>query len=181
MASALHEFLLSADTMAGEQAAPWYADYVNYIVSGIIPHNLNYQGRKKFKHNTKSYFWDEPFLFKQCSDQVIHLCVPENEQQRVLEQCHASAYGGHFGGNRTAAKVLQSRLFWPHLHKDAHKFCQQCDKCQRIGNISKRNEMPLQNILEVELFDVWDIDFMRPFPSSFGNLNILLAVDYVSK
>ncbi|KAL4297800.1 hypothetical protein GQ457_12G015030 [Hibiscus cannabinus] len=41
--------------------------------------------------------------------------------------------------------------------------------------------MPLQNILEVELFDVWEIDFMRPFPSSFGNLNILLDVDYVSK
>ncbi|KAL4282794.1 hypothetical protein GQ457_16G017530 [Hibiscus cannabinus] len=38
-----------------------------------------------------------------------------------------------------------------------------------------------KNILEVELFDVWGIDFMGPFPSSFGNLYILLAVDYVSK
>ncbi|KAK8696450.1 hypothetical protein V6N13_001585 [Hibiscus sabdariffa] len=91
------------------------------------------------------------------ADQVIRRCVPENEQQHVLEQCHASAYGGHFGGNRTAAKVLQSALFWPHLHRDAQNFCQQCDKCQRTGNISKRNEMPLQNILEVELFDVWGV------------------------
>ena len=33
----------------------------------------------------------------------------------------------------------------------------------------------------MQLFDVWGIDFMRPFPSSFGNLYILLAVDYVSK
>ncbi|KAK8572802.1 hypothetical protein V6N12_028844 [Hibiscus sabdariffa] len=41
--------------------------------------------------------------------------------------------------------------------------------------------MPLQNILEVELFDVWGIDFMGPFPSSFGKLYILLAIDYVSK
>ncbi|KAL4318173.1 hypothetical protein GQ457_18G014840 [Hibiscus cannabinus] len=39
----------------------------------------------------------------------------------------------------------------------------------------------LYNILEVELFDVWGIDFLGPFPSSFGNLYILLAVDYVSK
>ncbi|KAL4378778.1 hypothetical protein GQ457_02G021180 [Hibiscus cannabinus] len=38
-----------------------------------------------------------------------------------------------------------------------------------------------KNILEVELFDVWGIDFMGPFPSSFGNLYILLAIDYVSK
>ncbi|KAL4347969.1 hypothetical protein GQ457_17G008410 [Hibiscus cannabinus] len=83
--------------------------------------------------------------------------------------------------NRTTAKVLQSGFYWPTLHKDAQLFCQQCDRCQRTGNISKRNEMPLQNILEVELFDVWGIDFMGPFPSSFGNLYILLAVDYVSK
>ncbi|KAL4333294.1 hypothetical protein GQ457_07G008150 [Hibiscus cannabinus] len=88
---------------------------------------------------------------------------------------------GHFGGNRTAAKVLQSGFYWPTLHKDAQLFSQQCDRCQRTGNISKRNKKPLQNILEVELFDVWGIDFMGPFPSSFGNLYILLAVDYVSK
>ena len=47
--------------------------------------------------------------------------------------------------------------------------------------MSRRNEMPLQGILVVQIFDVWGIDFMRPFPSSFGNLYILIAMDYVSK
>ena len=41
--------------------------------------------------------------------------------------------------------------------------------------------MPLNTILEVEIFDVWGIDFMGPFPSSFGNHYILVAVDYVYK
>ncbi|WJX86517.1 hypothetical protein P8452_68818 [Trifolium repens] len=41
--------------------------------------------------------------------------------------------------------------------------------------------MPLQNILEVEVFDCWGIDFVGPFPSSFSNEYILVAVDYVSK
>ncbi|KAL4283068.1 hypothetical protein GQ457_16G022120 [Hibiscus cannabinus] len=141
----------------------------------------NQVGRKRFRHNAKGYFWDEPYLFKQCADQIIRRCILEEEQQMILEQCHSAPYEGHFGGNRTAAKVLQSGFYWPTLHKDAQLFCQQCDRCQRTGNISKRNEMPLQNILEVELFDVWGIDFMGPFPSSFGNLYILLAVDYVSK
>ena len=50
-----------------------------------------------------------------------------------------------------------------------------------MGNISTRHEMPLHGILVVHLFDAWGIDFMGPFPSSFGNLYILLAVDYVSK
>ncbi|KAL4361821.1 hypothetical protein GQ457_04G015770 [Hibiscus cannabinus] len=52
---------------------------------------------------------------------------------------------------------------------------------KKIGYISKQNEMPLQNILKFELFYVWGIDFMGPFPSSFGNLYILLVADYVSK
>ena len=50
-----------------------------------------------------------------------------------------------------------------------------------MGNISRRNEMPLQGILVVQIFSVWGIDFMGPFPSSFGNICIFLTVDYVSK
>ena len=50
-----------------------------------------------------------------------------------------------------------------------------------MGNINRRNEMPLQGILLVQIFYAWGIDFMGPFPPSFGNLYILLIVDYVSK
>ena len=39
----------------------------------------------------------------------------------------------------------------------------------------------MRTILEVKLFDLWGMDFMGPFPSSFSNLYILLAMDYVSK
>ena len=50
-----------------------------------------------------------------------------------------------------------------------------------MGNISRKDEPPMHPILEVELFDLWGIDFMGPFPASYNNLYILLAVDYVSK
>ena len=41
--------------------------------------------------------------------------------------------------------------------------------------------MPLTPILEVEIFDLWGINFMGPSPMSYGNQFILVAVDYVSK
>ena len=41
--------------------------------------------------------------------------------------------------------------------------------------------MPMRPILEVEIFDLWGIDFMGPFPPSDGKEYILVAVDYVSK
>ena len=61
------------------------------------------------------------------------------------------------------------------------KYCKECLKCQYSLNISKRGEIPLKSILEVEIFDVWGIDFMGPFPPSEGKEYILVAVDYVSK
>ncbi|MDV3146710.1 MAG: DDE-type integrase/transposase/recombinase [Sweet potato little leaf phytoplasma] len=78
-------------------------------------------------------------------------------------------------------RILQCGFFWPSLFKDAHWFYKQCDVCQRRGNVGPRDEMPLTYILELELFDVWGIDFMGLFPPSNGNVFILLAVDYVSK
>ena len=59
--------------------------------------------------------------------------------------------------------------------------CRECDKYQRLGKISRRHMMPLNPILVVDLFDVWGIDFMGPFYSSFEYIYIFVGVDYVSK
>ena len=99
----------------------------------------------------------------------------------ILEHRHSFECEGHFRGNKTIAKVLQAVFYWSSLFKYAHAFVMTCDKCQRMGNISHRNAMPLKNILEVEPFDVWGIDFIGPFLYSYENQYILLAVDYISK
>ncbi|CAL2280276.1 unnamed protein product [Prunus armeniaca] len=177
----LNESFPDEQLFSVQHGVPWYADIVNYLVSGIIPADSNSQQKKKFLSMVKFYFWDEPYLYKHCPDQIIRRCLPENEQQSILNFSHSYACGGHFGPKRTADKILQSGFFWPTLFKDAYKYCAACDRCQRVGNISKKNEMPLQSILVVELFDVWGIDFMGPFPSSCSNKYILVAVDYVSK
>lgn len=111
---------------------------------------------------------------------MIRKCIPYSETTSILYACHSSLYGGHYETKRTVAKVLQAWFYWPTLFKDAHQFIKNCDRCQRVGNIFKRNEMPLNSILKVEVFGVWGIDFIEPFPS-FNNLYILLAVDYISK
>ena len=112
---------------------------------------------------------------------IIRRCVLETEQGGIMEKLHASSYEGHFAGDKIAQKILQSGFYWPTLFKDYFEWVKHCDACQRMGNISRRNEMPLEGILVVQIFDVWGIDFMGPFPSSFGNIYILQAVDYVFK
>nr|CAN74643.1 hypothetical protein VITISV_020696 [Vitis vinifera] len=112
------------------EKAPWYAHIANYLVTGEVPREWKAQDRKHFFAKIHAYYWEEPFLFKYCADQIIRKCVLEEEQQGILSHCHENACGGHFASQKTAMK---------------------------------------------------GIDFMGPFPMSFGNSYILVGVDYVSK
>ena len=69
----------------------------------------------------------------------------------------------------------------PTLFKDARKFVLSCDECQRIGNIGKRQEMPMNYSLAVEPFDVWGFDYIGPFPSSNGYTHVLVAIEYLMR
>ena len=42
--------------------------------------------------------------------------------ENILIHYHSLECGGHFEGNRIAAKVLQSLFYWHSLFKDAHAF-----------------------------------------------------------
>jgi hypothetical protein len=66
------------------------------------------------------------------------------------------------------------------MYEDTKDFIQRCGACQRHRNINLRHAMPLTN-LQIELFDVWGIDYMEPFSKSKNCECILVVVDYVSK
>nr|GEZ36136.1 DNA-directed DNA polymerase [Tanacetum cinerariifolium] len=79
-------------------------------------------------------------------------CVAGPEAIDILKACHSGPTGGHYGANYTAKRSL-----------------------------TQRDEMPQNSIQVCEIFNVWGIDFMGPFPSSKGNKYILVTVDYLSK
>ncbi|KAK1406558.1 hypothetical protein QVD17_41984 [Tagetes erecta] len=166
---------------AQDDGFPWFADYANYLVDGSLVKGMTYQQKKKFFADVKHYLWEDPYLFRIGADQVIRRCVFGEESRNILRHCHEGPTGGHYGASYTAKKVFDSGFYWPTVFKDAHEFVRSCDSCQRAGNISSRNEMPQTSIQVCEVFDIWGIDFMGPFPSSRGNKYILVAVDYVSK
>ena len=179
------------DTFPGEQLCsiqvveedetPWFADFANYLAARTFPKWLTYQQRKKFFTDLKHYIWEDPYLFRMCSDQIVRRCVSKEEGHDILMHCHSGPTGGHYSGNRTVKKALDAGFYWPTMFHDAQTLVRHCDRCQRAGNISKREEMPQTWNQACEVFDVWGIDFMGPFPSSQGNKFILVAVDYVSK
>nr|GEY68115.1 reverse transcriptase domain-containing protein [Tanacetum cinerariifolium] len=134
-------------------STPWFADLANYHAGNFIIKGMTSQQKQKFFKDARHYFWDDPYLFRTCADQIIRRCVAGKEAIDILNTCHSGPTGGHYGANYTAKK----------------------------GKISQKDEMPQNSIQICEIFDVWGIDFMRPFSSSKGNMYILVAVDYLSK
>nr|GEU58391.1 reverse transcriptase domain-containing protein [Tanacetum cinerariifolium] len=110
--------------------------------------------------------WDLPFeLMCDASDFaiVIRRCVHEQEAIDILKACHNGLTGGHHGPNYTAKKVFDSHFYWPTIYRDiqdmGHRF---------NGKTSQQDEMPHNSIQVCEIFYVWGIDLMGPFPASRG-------------
>ncbi|GJW68516.1 reverse transcriptase domain-containing protein [Tanacetum coccineum] len=163
------------------ESTPWFADYAFYHAGNFIIKGMTTQQKKKFFKNVKHYFWDNPYVFCICADQIILRCVHGQEANDILKACHEGPTGGHHSTNLTARKVFDAGFFWPTIYRDAYTMIKSCDTCQRQGKISQRDEMPQKAIQVYKIFDVWGIDFIGPFPSSHGNKYILVAIDYLSK
>ncbi|GJV07790.1 reverse transcriptase domain-containing protein [Tanacetum coccineum] len=156
-------------TLHGDSSTPWFADIANYHAGNFVVKGMSSQQKKKLFKDVKHYFWDDPYLFRICADQVIRRCVHGQEAVDILTACHNGPIGGHYGANYTAKKVFDSGFYWPTIYRDAHDMVKSCDSCQREGKISQKDEMPQNAIQVCEIFDVWGVDFMGSFPSSQGN------------
>ncbi|GKD27987.1 reverse transcriptase domain-containing protein [Tanacetum coccineum] len=99
---------LNMVTFRGNLSTPWFADFANYHAGNFIVKGMSSQQKNKFFKDVKHYFWDDPYLFKICADQVIQRCVSGQEAIDILKACHSGPTGGHYGANYTSKKVFDS-------------------------------------------------------------------------
>ncbi|GJV99208.1 reverse transcriptase domain-containing protein [Tanacetum coccineum] len=172
---------LNVVTSHDDQNTPWFADIANYHAGNFLIKGMSTQEKNKFFKDVKHYFWDDPFLFKTCADQIIRRCVDwQRSTRNVSESCHSDPPGTTMVANFTA-KIFFDAVSFATIYKEPTICPNLLDACQKQGKISQRDEMPQNAIQVCEIFDLWGIDFMGPFPSSRGNKYILVAVDYLSK
>ncbi|GJU43975.1 reverse transcriptase domain-containing protein [Tanacetum coccineum] len=109
----------------------------------------NFPGETLMEINTKNEPWFADFAKYLVGDIIpkgMSRCISGPETRTILDQSHHGPIGGHYGPNITAKKVLDSGFYWPSIIKEAHTLVRLCDACQKTENISKRDEMPLNNI-----------------------------------
>ncbi|GKA20814.1 reverse transcriptase domain-containing protein [Tanacetum coccineum] len=97
--------------LRSDDSTPWFADFANYHEGNFVVKGMSSQQKNKFFKDVKHYFWDDPYLFKICVDQVIWRCVSGQEAVDILIACHNGPTGGHYGANYTAKKVFDSRFY----------------------------------------------------------------------
>ncbi|GJV99769.1 reverse transcriptase domain-containing protein [Tanacetum coccineum] len=112
----------------------------------ILPPKWTPEKRRRFFSQVKNYFWDEPYAFRLCPDNVMRRCVAGSKILEILVHCPSGPIGGHHSASITGRKVYESGFFWPSNFNDANEYVMRCDACQRSGNISSRSEMPQNNI-----------------------------------
>jgi hypothetical protein len=162
--------------------SPWYADIANYLVAGKVPPHLSPRERRKIIQKSARYSWIGGYLFYTGLDQEIRRCVRDDEVYDLLKAFHDGPCGGHFADKRTGHKILRMGYFWPNIFQDAKKYVQACDSCQRMGQPTHRDEMPLQSQVVLEPFERWAMDFVGPIhPPSNQKVYILVCTDYMTK
>ncbi|GJR79639.1 reverse transcriptase domain-containing protein [Tanacetum coccineum] len=174
---------LNMVTFRGDSRTPWFADFANYHAGGFIVKGMSTQQKNKFFKDVKHYFWDDPFLFKICADQVIRRCVHGNEALEILSACHNGPTGGHHGANLTAKKFFDSGFFWPTIYKDAHEFVKNCDS-KAQGKTSQRDEMPQYTPSKFsEILTAWGIVIYGDSSSIHEREQSIFSwkIDYLSK
>jgi transposase InsO family protein len=123
-------------------------------------------------------------LYKMGPNEILRRCVMEAEHPLILAEAHEGITGGHYAGKATAQKVLRAGLWWPTLHKDAKEYTRACDVCQRVGKPYRRDEIPLAPQMNLQEFEKWAIDFVRPInpPGKHtGERYIITATEYLTR
>ncbi|GJU17743.1 reverse transcriptase domain-containing protein [Tanacetum coccineum] len=139
---------LNTVTSHDNQSTPWFVDIANYHAGNFLIKGMSSQQKKKFFKDVKHYFWDDPYLFRTCADQIIRRCVFGQEALEILKACHEGPTGGHHSANIIARKVFDAGFFWIPIYMVALRIdLKSCDACQRQGKISHRDEMP-QNAIQ---------------------------------
>nr|GEW69225.1 reverse transcriptase domain-containing protein [Tanacetum cinerariifolium] len=96
------------------------ADHLSRLENPHQVKGMSSQQKKIFFKDVKHYFWDDPYLFRICTDQVIRRYVYSQEAVDILMACHNEPTGGHHDTNYTAKKVFDPGFYWPTIYHDAH-------------------------------------------------------------
>jgi transposase InsO family protein len=111
----------------------------------------------------------------------LRLCVPKELREEIMEACHSDKWSAHLGITRTQHR-LEERYYWPRMAQNIRSYVRSCRSCQTRKTPPGKPWGLMENIWVARPFEKVGIDVLGPFPASAaGNVNVIVAVDYLTK
>jgi len=82
----INDFLHDDMILMINDTNPWYANIVNFMVSGYVATG---ESKKKLEYESRRHLWDDPYIYQDCVDGLLRRCVPTSEGAQIIEKCHA--------------------------------------------------------------------------------------------
>jgi len=162
-----------------QRSDPTMAIVIQWVEAGHRP-----ESSIELSHDMKTYFnsfnrlslvngllhrsWDD----LKSNKSVILLCIPHNLQEKVIDLCHTIPMSGHYGKEKTVAK-LHSRFYFPKLQQKVTLYIDNCKPCLKKAKNRKVLRAPLKPFVASYPNDVLQIDIIESLPSSNGYHAIL--------
>eukprot|EP00253_Pinus_taeda_P035673 PITA_35673 len=161
---------------------PWYGDIIIYLQTQAYTSNTSRSEQQRIRYQSKDYVIVGDTLYHRGIDTVLRRCLTHEEAEKVLNDCHLGACGGHQYGYATAHKILRAGYFWPTMFKYCITAVRSCNACQIFNSKTRKPPTLLQPVVVVRPFTKWGIDFITCNPTSAGGHGyIIVVVDYFTK
>jgi len=85
---------------------PWYGDIIIYLQTQKYRSNTSRSEQKCIQYQSKDYMSIGDMLYQHGVDTVLRRCLTHEEAEKVMNDCHSGACGGHQSGYATAQKFL---------------------------------------------------------------------------
>ena len=128
-------------------APKWAKAMVEYMTTNVMPENMSKVRQRYLKKHAQDYSIIANQLYHQGKDGSLRICVTEAEYLEVLFHAQSCLPRGHFLAKVTAKAIMRAGLWWPMLFRDASKYLQRCDKCQRYMALIRCDETPLRPMM----------------------------------
>lgn len=92
---------------------PWYGDIIVYLQTQTFQLELSESKHHCIRHQSQPYWIIGDTLYYVGVDSFLHRCLTLEEAERVLNDCHSRACGGHMSRYATTQKILRTGYFWP--------------------------------------------------------------------
>lgn len=96
-----HLFLIDSSDL-------WYGTIIIYLQTTKFPSDVSREERRRIRHQAKHYLIINDTLYRRGVDVVLRRCLTHEEAEKVLNDCHRGACGGHLSGLETTQKILQA-------------------------------------------------------------------------